>query len=170
MPRLPIDYPKTIIYKIVCNDLNITDCYVGHTTDFVRRKANHRSDCMNEKKSAYNSKVYKTVRENGGWDNYSMIKIEKYPCKDANEACAKEREWFEILHSNLNSFFPQRGREEYRCVNKEKISSEKKVRVICSTCGANVSNCALPRHLRTDKHKSAIAANEEANEMVPTSG
>jgi hypothetical protein len=66
MPRLPIDYSKTIISKIVCNDLNITD--------FVRRKANHRSDCTNEKKSVYNSKVYKTMRENGGWDNYSMIK------------------------------------------------------------------------------------------------
>jgi hypothetical protein len=106
------------------------------------------------------------MRENGGRDNYSMIEIEKYPCKDANEACAKEREWFEILHSNLNLFFPQRRREEYRYVNKEKNSSEKKVRIVCSTCGANVSNHALPRHLRTDKHKATIAANEEASELV----
>jgi hypothetical protein len=67
----------------------------------------------------YNPKVYKTMRENGGWDNYSMIEIEKYPCKDANEACVREREWFEILHSNLNTSFPQRGREEYRHVNKK---------------------------------------------------
>jgi hypothetical protein len=168
MPRLPIDYSNTIIYKIVCNNFSITDCYVGHTTDFVRRKANHRGDCTNEKKSAYNSKVYKTMRENGGWDNYSMIEIEKYPCEDANKACAREREWFEKFHSNFKTFFPQRGREEYRYFNKEKISSEKKVRVVCSTCGANVSNHLLPRHLRTDKRKAAITANEEASEFVST--
>ena len=47
MPKLPIDYSKTIIYKIVCNDTNITDCYVGHTTDFTRRKQLHKNDCNN---------------------------------------------------------------------------------------------------------------------------
>jgi hypothetical protein len=95
MPRLTIDYSKTVIYKIVCNDLNIIGCYVGHTTDFIRRKQSHKSHCTNEKdKKKYDFKVYKTIRENGGWDNYSMIEIEKYPCKDANEATAKEREWF----------------------------------------------------------------------------
>jgi hypothetical protein len=38
MPKQPINYENTIIYKIVCNNLNINDCYVGHTTDFTRRK------------------------------------------------------------------------------------------------------------------------------------
>ena len=47
MPKLPIDYSKTIIYKIVCNDTNITDCYVGHTTDITRRKAHHKCSCNN---------------------------------------------------------------------------------------------------------------------------
>ena len=31
MPKVPIDYAKTILYKIVCNDLKIIDCYVGTT-------------------------------------------------------------------------------------------------------------------------------------------
>jgi predicted GIY-YIG superfamily endonuclease len=48
MPRLPIDYANTLIYKIVCNDLNVTECYVGHTTDFTRRKSNHRYRCITE--------------------------------------------------------------------------------------------------------------------------
>ena len=80
MPRLPIAYSNTVIYKIVSNDLNITECYVGHTTDFVRRKAAHKSACTNEKGKTYDFKVYKTIREIGGWDNWSMIEIEKYPC------------------------------------------------------------------------------------------
>ena len=32
MPRIAMDYNKTIMYRIVCNDLEIKDCYVGHTT------------------------------------------------------------------------------------------------------------------------------------------
>ena len=43
MPRKPIDYFETIMYKIVCNDLSILDCYVGSTTDFTRRKAEHKN-------------------------------------------------------------------------------------------------------------------------------
>jgi hypothetical protein len=38
MPRLPIDYSKSIIYKIVCKDLDVKDCYVGSTTNFTNRK------------------------------------------------------------------------------------------------------------------------------------
>lgn len=34
MPRTAIDYLKTIIYKIVCNDLNVKDVYVGGTSNF----------------------------------------------------------------------------------------------------------------------------------------
>jgi hypothetical protein len=92
MPRLNVDYSKTVIYKIVCNDLNIIGCYVGHSTDFVRRKSAHKNNCNNENMKCYDFKVYSTIRQNGGWDNYSMIEIEKYPCKDTNEATAKERE------------------------------------------------------------------------------
>jgi len=36
MPRTPVDYSKTIIYKIVCKDLSIVDLYVGHTTDLEK--------------------------------------------------------------------------------------------------------------------------------------
>ena len=40
MPKINCEYSKTVIYKIVCNDINITDCYIGHTTAFSKRKAN----------------------------------------------------------------------------------------------------------------------------------
>ena len=34
-----------VMYKIVCNDLNINDCYVGHTTNFNNRKSDHKYNC-----------------------------------------------------------------------------------------------------------------------------
>ena len=45
MPKRIIDYQKTVMYKIVCNDLNIIkSLYVGHTTDFTNRKRQHKQN------------------------------------------------------------------------------------------------------------------------------
>ena len=121
MPRLPIDFSKMVIYKIVCNDLTITDLYVGSTTDFTKRKCRHKTSC---KSSHY--KVYEMIRDNGDWENWSMIEIEKYPCKDNNEARARERHWYEELHATMNVQCPIRSKKEYREKNKEKIAGKQR--------------------------------------------
>jgi hypothetical protein len=121
MPRKEIDYSKTVIYKIVCNDLSITDIYVGSTTQFTKRKYNHKSLCANEKGKKYNYKLYKTIREHGGWENWSMIQIEEYPCGSANEARERERYLYEQLNASLNTLYPNRNSKEYYDENKEKI-------------------------------------------------
>ena len=113
MPRTNIDYSKTVIYKIVCNDLDIKDCYVGHTTDFVRRKVAHKYNCNAENDKSYNFKLYKKIRENGGWNNFSIVLIEKYPCNDGDEARARERYWYENLNASLNTVYPARTKQEY---------------------------------------------------------
>jgi len=143
MPREPIDYSNTIIYKIVCKDLSKTDVYVGHTTDFRTRKGKHKSNCYNVKEKHYNIKVYQYIRENGGWDNFDMIEIEKYSeCKDANEARKRERYWYEELNAKLNSVCPIRTqkelieykkeyKKEYYEVNKdEKLKKDKEYKKI----------------------------------------
>jgi predicted GIY-YIG superfamily endonuclease len=48
MPRKAMDYSKTIIYKIQHED-NEELVYVGHTTNFIKRKNGHKSRCNNEK-------------------------------------------------------------------------------------------------------------------------
>jgi predicted GIY-YIG superfamily endonuclease len=63
MPRTPINYQNTVIYKIVCNDLNIKDLYVGHTTDFTKRKCCHKTRCGNINGKHYNYKVYDYIRK-----------------------------------------------------------------------------------------------------------
>jgi hypothetical protein len=55
-----------------------------------------------------------------------MIEIEKYPCKDDNEATAKEREWFERLNSSLNTQHPNRSVHEYNEINREGIAIYKR--------------------------------------------
>ena len=119
MPKVPIDYSKTIMYKIVCNDLEIKDCYVGHTTNWIKRKASHKSCCSNETSKKNNLKVYQTIRENGGWDNWTMVQIEEYNCKDKREAEKRERELYEDLDAKLNTLKPIRTQEEKREYGKE---------------------------------------------------
>jgi hypothetical protein len=126
MPKINIDYSKTLIYKIVCNDTNCKEIYVGSTTDFTRRKNEHKQCCNNNFHRCYNLKIYKIIRDNGGWINWSMIEIEKYPCHDGNESRARERYYFEILNASLNTVVPNRTLHEYYENNKIKISENKK--------------------------------------------
>jgi hypothetical protein len=119
MPRAAMDYSKTNIYKIVCNDLNVKDCYVGHTTDMTKRKWAHKSRCNNEKNKAYNQKIYKIIRENGGWENWNMVLVEEFPCKDKFEACKREREVYEELDAKLNMVIPYRTQEEHKQYHKQ---------------------------------------------------
>ena len=122
MPRKAIDYSKIIIYKIVCNNLEVKDCYVVSTTDFICRKNEHKYACNISTKTNYNLKVYKIIRDNGGWNNWSMIEIEKYCCNDSNEAKTRERYWYEILNSNLNMICPCRNELEREQTEKYKKS------------------------------------------------
>ena len=116
-----IDYSNTIIYKIVCNDLNIKDVYVGHTTNFTKRKQSHKKRCTDENNDKYHYKVYQTIREYGGWDNWIMVEIEKYPCNDMNEATKQERYWYEQLNAKLNMTCPYReSKNEARQAYAEK--------------------------------------------------
>jgi hypothetical protein len=65
MPRTPIDHSKTVIYKIQHLE-NENLGYVGDTTDFIKRKNEHKGANSNEKQPAYNIKLYQMIRENGG--------------------------------------------------------------------------------------------------------
>ena len=114
MPRLPIDYSRTIIYKIVCNDLKIKECYVGATTQFTKRKNGHKLNCINEKSRDYNCEVYKFIRTNGGWNNWTMVMVEQYPCKTKLESGQRERHWIETLKAELNINVPSRNEKERR--------------------------------------------------------
>jgi len=127
MPKTPIDYAKTIIYKLVHkDDLNDENIYTGHTTDFICRKNRHKHACNTPTNYQYNTKKYKYIRENGGWDEWLMIEIEKYPCKDKPEAVARERVIQAEMKAKLNDNIPGRTQQEYRRDNHEKISKRNK--------------------------------------------
>ena len=105
MPRKPIDYSNTIIYKIFCNDSNITDVYVGQTTDFTCRKNAHKQSCNEHSKNS-DCYLYKFIRDNGGWENWSMIELEHVICINRHDAAKHEKRWIEKLNATLNKQLP----------------------------------------------------------------
>ena len=112
MPRKEIDYSRCLIYKLCCDDPSIRDEYYGHTTDKTKRKGKHKHSCCNENSKDGNYYVYQFIRENGGWDNWSMIVVEEYPCENRNQAELRERYWIETQRATLNKRIPTRTRQE----------------------------------------------------------
>ena len=125
-----VNYNNSKIYKICCNDLNVKDVYVGSTCNFNRRKQAHKECCNNINRNKYNLKVYKYIRDNGGWVNWSMVLLENVNVNSKLELHQKEREYLEKLGATLNQIIPSRTikewTKEYYEKNKEKISENKK--------------------------------------------
>ena len=101
MPKKLInDY---IFYKIVCVSDDIDLCYVGSTANWKERQRSHKSDCNNENKSNYNSKIYNTIRANGGWENFMMVQVGTREQLTKREAEQIEEQYRQELKANLNS-------------------------------------------------------------------
>ena len=170
MPRKAVDYNKTIIYKLVKNDdFDNENIYVGSTTEFVKRKFHHKHSCCNENSREYNRKVYQTIRENGGWENWKMIEIEKFPCEDKREAEAQEEYWRCEFNARLNSkraFITKKQRTEYdkqykkqyRTENADKIKqylaehADKITQKYNCDCGGKYLYISKSRHFKSKKH------------------
>tara|TARA_R110000772_G_scaffold176358_1_gene288031 strand:+ start:287 stop:895 length:609 start_codon:yes stop_codon:yes gene_type:complete len=113
------DYSKGLIYKIVCNDIECKNIYVGSTISFKHRKTAHKTICNNKNSKKYNLKVYQTIRNNGDWDNWKMVLVEYYPCETKLELEKREREIYEELKADLNMIKPCISEKE-RKENKKK--------------------------------------------------
>ena len=154
MPKITIDYSNTIIYKIYCNNPENKDLYVGHTTNFVQRKHNHKQSCMNSKSPRYNLKLYQMIRSNGGWDNWTMEILNFFKCKDGYEARVKEQEYFTLLGATLNSIEPLSKLKDD--ITTSKIRTEKRS-FYCEKCDVKYSNEKLfNAHINSNKHKMDI--------------
>jgi hypothetical protein len=170
------------MYKIVSNDLNVKDLYVGHTTDFRKRKNRHKSVCINQNSKSYDYKLYQFIRENGNWEYWTMVLVEKYPCNDSLEATQRERFWCEQLNATLNMRVPSRTDKEYKQDNKEyyaeymkqyyhinkdkflkqkkeyheknkaTIHAQKNKKCVCE-CGCIYTYVNKQRHLRSQQHE-----------------
>lgn len=180
------DYSNTVIYKICCKDPSITDVYVGHTTNFKARENQHKYSSKSILKN--NLKLYDTIRNHGGWENWSMVQIAQYNCKDVIEARMKEQEYYTQCNATLNMIEPYTDKSILFCetcnvncnsrssylihlgctthISKENNNDEhnnnEQKHYFCDYCKFLTSNKKdYRRHLQTEKHMSKICKSLE---------
>lgn len=101
-----------VIYKIVITD-KPEFLYIGHTQNFNNRKHYHKCGCTTN----INRLLYKSINENGGWDNCKMILIDNL-IGSKIDARIRENYLYETLKPNLNSISPFTTCEERKEKNK----------------------------------------------------
>jgi len=173
MSQNKVDYSKSLIYKIVCNDTNIKNVYIGSTTNFTNRKRQHKCSCNTE-----TTPLYKFIRENGGWDNFDMILVDYVPCETKLELHKIEREYIEKIQPALNHNSAYTGltqeeyfkeyyednketlknyQKEYRKYNKEEINKKRREeKITCDICNTFITKQNLLKHKKTKKCLSHI--------------
>jgi hypothetical protein len=152
------------IYKLVCSDILITECYVGSTENFIIRKSHHKSICNNVKCKHYNFPVYQFIREHGGWDNWLMVSVEVINFDIRRELATRERHWVETLQATLNKQVPNRDKKQYHKDNIEVIHQYKNQKHECP-CGGRYTTAHLIRHGKTTKHALYEALHKDDPEV-----
>lgn len=172
MHRNDIDYGNTIIYKISCKDSLITDLYIGHTTDFTKRRKSHRHACSDPTTRV---KLYTFIREHGGWQNWRMQIIAFHCCNDLLEARQKEQEYFISLGATLNSVEPCPIPQI--AVNKViNVIEDTKVPIetarddnlfVCKPCEYScIAKQHYKQHCATTKHQLRITKQQTENKHI----
>jgi hypothetical protein len=144
---------KYIIYKITINDYT----YIGSTRDFNQRKMGHKTVCNNANDKAYNSLVYKQIREAGGWDKCEMIPIEEYDCEGQLQARIREEYWRREYNATLNSikaYTTEEQKKDYHAEwTKNKYVNQP---FITCDCGSHFLKSYKPLHEKTKKHMAYL--------------
>jgi hypothetical protein len=152
------------IYKIYNPDCDYV--YVGSTRNMAVRKKCHKSNCNNVNCAKYNYKVYKTIRENDGWENWYMIPIEVMDNVTKLTAEMREDVYRVDLNATMNSQSATRGditiqeykknyNRQYNQDNREQITAKRQQKHDC-LCGRKYTYQHKARHIKTKKHQAYV--------------
>ena len=155
-----------VIYKIVTGD----DVYVGSTTNYGKRKNEHKKKINNEKTKNYTMKVYETIRANDG--EYEINIYEENLSMTKDELREREEEVRLLLGATLNSRRAHQTKEQrketeriraakWRDENKDIYTERLRSKIKCE-CGLMICYSSLARHKRTAKHIRLMTTHELA--------
>ena len=118
-----------IFYKICCEDNEYV--YVGSTCNFNNRKRQHKQNTNldNENGKEFHLKVYKTIRENGGWENWKMIQIGTREQITKRQAEQIEEEYILQLKAELNNkraYLSEQVKKEQKAISDKKYRESEK--------------------------------------------
>jgi hypothetical protein len=161
MPKNPTDYSRTVIYKIqhIYDDSLL---YLGGTTFFTGRKCSHKTTSTNEKSPSYNFKLYRMIRDNGGWDKFSMVIVKEFPCANKRESEMEEDRIMREMKATMNSMSSyasdsakiernKKWKSQYYITNKAEINIKSHLYNI-----KNKETLKASKKIYHDKNKEAI--------------
>ena len=120
-----MNYSDCVIYKITCKNPDIKSIYAGHTFNLYKRSLLHKINCNNSNTKQYNSKLYTTIRDNGGFNNWTIEVVENYiDCSSLDDARARERYWCDELHADLNTYRPIISDDELKVIKKNVLKKQ----------------------------------------------
>ena len=82
------------VYKIYCRDISIKECYIGSTKNMNSRILHHHNNNYDYEKEL---RLYKFIKENGGWGNWLIEEMESFSFNDIKELREKEQEYINVL-------------------------------------------------------------------------
>jgi hypothetical protein len=132
---MPIDDRNTHLHKLVCNDTIITACFVGYSINLADITEKRRQ-CS----KTHERKVYKFIRDNGGFEKFHMVVIATKTCADKSEALRELRRYFEQSNGAFKKSFSIYFNEQnaYTCteerIPREKPNNYKRPKVCAYTC------------------------------------
>ena len=119
---------------------NLHECYVGSTIDVHKRTSDHKSDCNNPRSQKYNTRFYKYIRDNGGFDMWRVTVLEQHPFMTKSNKLNRENELIDVFNATLNKQRPGRhtrlGNVEYHKQYNQLHKAHRYVDCICQLCGA----------------------------------
>ena len=144
--------------------------YIGSTTDFDKRMKDHIYECKYVRRQL---RLYEFIHNNGGWDNFDMVKVcdcdeeernkmEQYhinfikPTLNSMKSYQSENEWKEYQKRVCNEYY-EKNRDKIRRSQKEYYDKNKKLQKTPNCeCGGFVSKRNKARHLKTNLHRSYL--------------
>jgi len=174
---------KVYIYCIY-NNKYIKDFYIGSTKDYKKRMDTHKSSCNNPNSPQHDFKVYKFIRDNGGWSVWSKMIIATVDVEDKIQQKRIEQVYIDHLEPSLNDrrshSTPEQLKEyqkeyqiqnkekhnvyqkKYYHKNKEKINENQNKKFNC-ICGGKYTNKHKATHQRTNIHQNYILKTNQTN-------
>jgi hypothetical protein len=114
------------IYKIE-HKTNPDLVYVGSTSDFNRRKRQHKRRCNSSE-----LKVYQMIREHGGWNEFDMVELNQIECTKLESRQEEDRVRIQ-LNARLNMIravadpeYHKQYQEKYYEQNREQLLEKQK--------------------------------------------
>lgn len=93
-------YKDFVIYII--NHIDSLNCYIGSTKNFKKRIFQHKKASRNRTKKIYHSRLYRFIRDNGGWDKFEIKILESYPCDSLKDGHNIEFDYIDQMSPTLN--------------------------------------------------------------------